>query len=162
MPNWPCQWRENGNRVALDSGRGLEYWQSGNADVGQLITAGVEGCPRRHPSAICAGLFVLLILAVSSWGLSYKLSLYRPNTSHSARGNVAKLWSGPRKEVVAFSPSWTSRPVQWRIVLGALTIQRPPMLRSELLLHSGPQAARHVFLALQTSPRSPPSSSRRS
>jgi hypothetical protein len=53
------------------------------------------------------GLFSLslvgLALAIFFWGLEYKLSLYHPHSTHSARLGVAKLWNGPRK--AAFSKS---------------------------------------------------------
>ncbi len=42
-----------------------------------------------------------LALAVVLWGLQYKVSLYHPRPTHSARVNVAKLWVGPRTTAFA-------------------------------------------------------------
>ena len=36
-----------------------------------------------------------LEVAVAIWGFAYKLSLYQPHLSHSAKASVVKLWLGP-------------------------------------------------------------------
>jgi hypothetical protein len=97
-----------------------------------------------------------LAIAVAIWGFAYKLSLYQPHPSHSAKASVAKLWLGPEgNSLTAKSPKAHLQP------RGNLDVAFVPQPSIPLYSRNGTWTASKAAVAVKTfftdcPPRSPP------
>lgn len=102
--------------------------------------------------------FLGLILTIFLWGTAYRLSLYHPHPTPSARTRVAKLWSETRSSELV-----SHRTIKDKTNAGmdvhALVTRNQPFVRSAGTLASLADLSRRqaVAPALQIPARSPPS-----
>jgi hypothetical protein len=100
-----------------------------------------------------------LAVAVFLWGLAYKLSLYHSQQNNGARTIVAKMWIGPRPNLVApkserSSDRPTSNP-QLTLILAGQPFPRTHTTAYAAAMLPIDSRSRHLLTAL----RSPPTQS---
>jgi hypothetical protein len=97
-----------------------------------------------------------LAVAIVIWGFAYKLSLYQPHPSHTAKISVAKLWLGPEgNSLTAKSAKFHLQP------RGNLDVAFVPQHSIPLHSQNGSRTASKAAFTVKTfftdcPPRSPP------